>query len=199
MSDLKIYSEGLILASGSAYRRELLQRLGLPFRSWSPGVDETVFPGERPRETATRLARAKARAGSERWPQSWIIGSDQVADVDGHALGKPGTLDNARRQLRELSGRTVQFHTALAVAHGARGRLHERMVSTEVAFRRLDDTEIDRYLAREPALDCAGSAKIEGLGIALLARLGGGDPTALIGLPLIALTEVLRAEGFDLP
>lgn len=199
MIDTKQYSEGLILASGSAYRRELLQRLGLPFRSWSPDVDEAVLAGERPRDTALRLARAKARAGSQRWPQSWIIGSDQVADVDGHAVSKPGSLDNARRQLRELSGRTVQFHTALAVAHGARGRMHERVVTTEVAFRRLDDAEIERYLAREPALDCAGSAKAEGLGIALLARLGGDDPTALIGLPLIALSEVLRAEGFELP
>jgi septum formation protein len=199
MIDETQYSQGLILASGSAYRLALLRRLGLSFRTWAPEVDESVRPGEAPRETAARLARAKAQAASGRWPQSWIIGSDQVADVDGRAVSKPGTIENARRQLRELSGRTVHFHTALAVVHGARARQHERMVTTEVAFRRLDDAQIERYLAREPALDCAGSAKSEGLGISLLARLGGEDPTALIGLPLIALCEVLRAEGFELP
>jgi septum formation protein len=188
----------LILASGSRYRRELLQRLGLPFTAWSPDVDEAELAGERPEATAVRLAREKARAGAARWPQAWIIGSDQVADVDGRAVSKPGTLENARAQLRELSGRSVVFHTALAfLAPG--GRLHERRVDTEVAFRRLEADEIERYLAREPALDCAGSAKSEGLGIALLARLGGDDPTALVGLPLIALCELLRAEGFAVP
>ena len=199
MTDNKSYSEGLILASGSAYRRALLERLRLSFRTWPPDVDESPLAGEAPRQTAARLALAKAKAAAQRWPQSWIIGSDQVADVDGRAVSKPGTVENARRQLRELSGRTVRFHTALAVVHGARGREHERMVTTEVAFRKLGEAEIERYLAREHALDCAGSAKSEGLGISLLARLGGDDPTALIGLPLIALCEVLRAEGFELP
>src|SRR6185437_5801918 len=199
MTDKQQYSQGLILASGSAYRRSLLERLGLAFRTWAPEVDEAALPGEAPAQTATRLARAKANAAAERWPQSWIIGSDQVADVDGRAVGKPGTLENARRQLRELSGRTVRFHTALAVVHGARARAHERLVTTPVVFRQLDDAEIERYLAREHALDCAGSAKSEGLGISLLARLGGDDPTALVGLPLIALCEVLRGEGFELP
>lgn len=188
----------LVLASGSRYRRDLLGRLRLPFTAWSPDVDESVLPGERPEATAARLARAKAQAGAARWPDGWIIGSDQVADVDGRAVSKPGTLDNARRQLRELAGRSVVFHTALAVAAPG-GRLRERMVNTEVAFRRLSEAEIERYLAREPALDCAGSAKSEGLGIALLERLGGDDPTALVGLPLIALSEILRAEGFELP
>jgi septum formation protein len=189
----------LILASGSPYRRELLARLGLPFQVWSPDVDERARDGEAPRATAVRLARAKAQAGVARWPRSLIIGSDQVADVDGRAVSKPGTLANARRQLLELSGRTTLFHTALCVVHAPSGRVQERVVTTEVAFRRLDEGEIDRYLAREPALDCAGSAKSEGLGISLLARLGGDDPTALVGLPLIALCEMLRAEGVRVP
>jgi len=194
MSDIS-----LILSSGSPYRRELLARLGLPFEAWSPDVDERPLPGEAPSATAVRLARAKAQAGAARSPQAWIIGSDQVADVDGRAIGKPGTLDNARRQLAELSGRTVLFHTALCVAHGALGRSHERLLVTEVVFRRLSAAEIDRYLAREPALDCAGSAKSEGLGIALLERLTSDDPTALVGLPLAALAAILRAEGFAIP
>ena len=200
MSDLTSSntSPALVLASGSRYRRDLLERLRLPFTAWAPDVDESVAAGERPAATAVRLAREKARAGARRWPQAWIIGSDQVADVDGHAVSKPETLDNARRQLRELSGRTVVFHTALALAAPG-GRLEERLVDTEVAFRRLSDAEIERYLAREPALDCAGSAKSEGLGIALLDRLGGDDPTALVGLPLIALSRLLRDAGFALP
>ncbi|HEX6634451.1 MAG TPA: Maf family nucleotide pyrophosphatase [Usitatibacter sp.] len=192
-------SRSLVLASSSPYRRELLSRLGLPFESWSPDLDEAALAGEAPAATAVRLARAKARAGEARWPQAWIIGSDQVADVDGQAVSKPGTLENARRQLRTLSGRTVRFHTAVCLANGASGRAHERLVTTEVAFRALSDAEIDRYLAREPAIDCAGSAKSEGLGISLLARLGGDDPTALVGLPLIALCALLRAEGFEVP
>src|SRR5690242_4075598 len=123
MTDISQYSQGLILASSSAYRRALLDRLGLSFRTWSPDVDEAALPGEAPRQTAARLARAKADAAAKRWPQSWIIGSDQVADVEGRAVSKPGTVENARRQLRELSGRTVHFHTALAVVHGARARM----------------------------------------------------------------------------
>lgn len=189
----------IVLASGSPYRRELLARLGLRFEWWSPDIDESALAGEAPAATAARLAREKARAAQSRWPAAWVIGSDQVADVDGAAVSKPGTVENARRQLRELSGRTVLFHTALCVAHAARARRHERLVTTEVAFRRLADAEIDRYLAREPALDCAGSAKSEGLGISLLARLGGDDPTALVGLPLIALAQILREEGFPVP
>jgi septum formation protein len=189
----------LILASGSAYRRELLARLGLPFESWSPEVDERALAGEPTQHTAQRLARAKAEAAAARWPAAWIIGSDQVAEQDGRAVGKPGTLENARAQLRAMSGAAVAFHTAVCLHCTDRGRTRERLVTTEVRFRRLTDAEIDRYLAREPALDCAGSAKSEGLGIALLERLSGDDPTALIGLPLIALCEMLRAEGFDLP
>ena len=189
----------IVLASSSRYRRELLQRLGLPFESWSPDVDEAALPAEPPRETAIRLARVKAQAAARKFPQSWVIGSDQVADLDGRAIGKPGTFENARRQLRDVSGHSVLFHTALCVLNARLERRHERLVTTEVAFRRLSDTEIDRYLEREHALDCAGSAKSEGLGVSLLSRMHGEDPTALVGLPLIALAAMLRAEGFEVP
>ena len=189
----------IILASGSRYRRELLQRLGIAFDAWSADIDESSRPGEKPRDTALRLARVKAEAAAQRWPGALIIGSDQVADLDGAPVGKPGTLANARNQLRQLSGQAVLFHTAVCVLNDARARRHERLVTTDVRFRALSDRDIDRYLAREPALDCAGSAKSEGLGIALLARVGGEDPTALVGLPLIALCEMLRAEGVEIP
>jgi septum formation protein len=171
----------------------------MPFETWAPEVDETPLPAEPPRETAIRLARAKAEAGARRFPKAWVIGSDQVADLDGRSIGKPGTFENARRQLRDVSGHSVFFHTALCVWNSRLERRHERLVTTEVGFRRLSDVEIDRYLEREHALDCAGSAKSEGLGIALLSRLHGEDPTALVGLPLIALASMLRAEGFDVP
>ena len=192
-------TSSLVLASGSRYRRELLERLQLPFSTWSADVDETPRDNEPPRETAVRLARVKAEAGGRKHRSAWVIGSDQVADLDGAAMGKPGTADNARHQLRAASGHVVLFHTALCVWNARLERRHERLVTTEVAFRRLTDAEIDRYLEREAALDCAGSAKAEGLGISLLSRLGGDDPTALIGLPLIALSAILRAEGFDIP
>ena len=171
----------------------------MPFESWAPEVDEKPLPSEPPRETAIRLARAKAEAGARKFPGAWIIGSDQVADLDGRPLGKPGTFGNARQQLRDVSGHSVLFHTALCVWNARLERRHERLVTTDVAFRRLTDAEIERYLEREHALDCAGSAKSEGLGISLLSRLGGEDPTALVGLPLIALASMLRAEGFDIP
>jgi 7-methyl-GTP pyrophosphatase len=189
----------LVLASSSRYRRELLGRLGIPFESWAPDLDERPLSAETPSRTAQRLARAKAEAASARWPAAWIIGSDQVAELDGAALGKPGTRENARAQLRALSGRTARFHTALCLWHGELARRHETVVTTEVAFRVLAPAQIERYLEREDALDCAGSAKSEGLGISLLARLGGDDPTALVGLPLIALSAMLRAEGFEVP
>lgn len=188
----------MILASGSRYRAELLARLRLPFEAWSPDIDESPLEGETPARTAARLARLKAQAGAHAHPGRCIIGSDQVADRGGKPVNKPGTLEGARRQLRELSGLPVLFHTGLCVA-GASGRLHERLVTTDVVFRNLTDAEIDRYLAQEPAYDCAGSAKSEGLGIALLDRLGGEDPTALVGLPLITLARMLRAEGFLIP
>ncbi|MFZ3322887.1 MAG: Maf family nucleotide pyrophosphatase [Usitatibacter sp.] len=189
----------IILASGSRYRRELLERLGLTFEAWSPGVDEGAQTGETPRQTAERLAHWKADAGVSRWPQALIIGSDQVADLAGEPIGKPGTLDNARAQLRLLSGRQVLFHTGLCLLDAATGQAQSRVVTTDVAFRTLADAEIDAYLAREPALDCAGSAKSEGLGIALLERVGGEDPTALVGLPLIALSQMLRNAGVAVP
>ena len=189
----------IVLASSSRYRRELLERLGLPFETWAPEVDESALPSEPPRETAIRLARVKADAGARKFPSAWIIGSDQVADLDGRPIGKPGTLENARRQLRDVSGHSVLFHTALCLWNARLERRHERLVTTDVAFRRLTDAEIERYLEREHALDCAGSAKSEGLGVSLLSRIGGDDPTALVGLPLIALSALLRAEGFDVP
>jgi len=192
-------SHSIVLASGSKYRRALLKRLGLPFKVWAPDVDESALAGELPRQTAVRLARAKAEAGGRKFSTSWIIGSDQVADLDGRPIGKPGTVEAAREQLRELSGHTVLFHTALCVWNARLERRHERLVTTDVAFRRLSDAEIERYLAREEATDVAGSAKSEGLGVSLLSRLGGDDPTALVGLPLIALSSMLRAEGFDVP
>ena len=192
-------ANSLVLASGSKYRKTLLKRLGVPFKVWAPDVDESPLRGELPSDTAVRLARVKAEAGGRQFSQSWIIGSDQVADLDGRPIGKPGNLENARRQLRELSGHTVLFHTALCVWNARLERRHERLVTTDVAFRRLTDAEIDRYLEQEGAFDVAGSAKSEGLGISLLSRLGGDDPTALVGLPLIALSAMLRAEGFDVP
>ena len=169
----------------------------MAFETWSPDVDESPQPAEKPRDTAIRLARAKAEAALARFPAALIIGSDQVADLDGAPIGKPGTLDNARAQLRRLSGNPVAFHTALCVIRGE--ARHERLVTTHVVFRKLAGAEIERYLAREPAFDCAGSAKSEGLGVSLLSRMNGDDPTALVGLPLIALSALLRAEGFDVP
>lgn len=187
----------LILASGSRYRAELLSRLGLPFEAWSPDIDEAALPGESCPGTAARLARAKAEAGLARFPAAWVIGSDQVAELDGLSLGKPGHREGARAQLRAMRGRTVVFHTALCLL--ANGRVHEALVPTAVTFRPMSDEEIERYLDREPAYDCAGSAKSEGLGISLLDSLGGEDPTALVGLPLIALSRLLRAEGARVP
>lgn len=187
----------LVLASGSRYRAELLGRLGLPFQAWAPAVDESALPGESCAGTARRLARVKAEAALARHPGAWVIGSDQVAELDGQALGKPGTRENARAQLRAMRGRSVVFHTGLCLL--ANGRVHEALVPTQVAFRDLADAEIERYLDREPAFDCAGSAKSEGLGIALLASLRGDDPTALVGLPLIALASMLRSEGAAVP
>jgi septum formation protein len=176
----------------------LLERLGLAFETWSPSLDERPMAGESPRDTAVRLARAKANAAGERFPEAWVIGSDQVADHRGRALGKPGTTEAAREQLRSMRGGVVVFHTALCLLAPG-GRVREALVPTEVVFRDATDAEIDRYLAREQALDCAGSARSEGLGIALLDRLSGDDPTALIGLPLVALSRFLREEGFGVP
>jgi septum formation protein len=189
----------LVLASGSPYRRELLERLGLPFRCWSPELDELAAPRERPSETARRLAGLKAQAGAKRFPQAWVVGSDQVAELAGEALDKPGTRDRARLQLIAMRSKTVLFHTGVCLLHGSGKGPAATLVTTEVSFRDYSDAEIERYLDREPAFDCAGSAKCEGLGISLISRISGEDPTALIGLPLVALSAMLRAEGIDVP
>jgi septum formation protein len=187
----------LVLASGSRYRAELLQRLGIPFETWSPTVDESPLSGESCAETARRLARLKAEAARGRFPDAWVIGSDQVAELDGQPLGKPGNRDSACRQLQAMRGKAVVFHTGICLL--ANGRAHLALVPTEVVFRQLTDAEIERYVDREPAFDCAGSAKSEGLGISLIAALHGDDPTALVGLPLIALAAMLREEGLAVP
>ena len=187
----------LILASTSSYRRELLHRLQLPFTVVAPGVDETPLPGEPPAELARRLALAKAQVVANLHPKACVIGSDQVCDLHGEPLGKPGTLDKAQAQLRRLSGQTVVFRTAVAVVREDVGYQCSTLVNIEVRFRELTDKDIAHYLAREPALDCAGSAKSEGLGIALLASVNSDDPTALVGLPLIQTCRLLREAGLD--
>ncbi|MFO1218968.1 MAG: Maf family nucleotide pyrophosphatase [Burkholderiaceae bacterium] len=187
----------LILASTSRYRRELLQRLRVAFEVRSPGVDESALPGEPPRELAARLALAKARAVAHAEPDAAVIGSDQVADLDGQAIGKPGTHERAVAQLRAMSGRRVVFQTAVAVVHYAGGFERSALVPVTVHFRDLDDAEIERYLRAEQPYDCAGSAKCETLGIALTQAIESDDPTALVGLPLIRTCELLRAAGFD--
>lgn len=186
----------LILASTSAYRRALLERLGLPFDTARPDVDETPLPDESPAALAVRLARAKAEAVAA--GDAWTIGSDQVAELDGRPLGKPGTPENAVAQLRAMSGHEVRFHTALCLA-GPDGRRLAHLDLTVVRFRTLHADEIARYVERERPLDCAGSFKCEGLGIALFEAIDNHDPTALIGLPLIATARLLREAGFAVP
>jgi septum formation protein len=187
----------LILASTSRYRRELLERLRIPFQALSPDTDETPRPGEAPAALAERLALAKARALASRFPDAVVIGADQVADVDGVAIGKPGDHARAVEQLRAMSGRTIVFQTALAVIREASGFAEVRRVPVAVRFRALDDAEIEFYLRTEQPYDCAGSAKCETLGIALLEAIESDDPTALIGLPLIQTCQLLRAAGID--
>lgn len=187
----------LILASTSTYRRELLERLRLPFDAIAPEVDETPLPGEQPATLARRLARAKAADVAAHHPGAVVIGSDQVADLDGLPLGKPGNHDNAVTQLRAMRGRTVVFHTAVAVRCVARAVDTCEMASVTVHVRDLSDDDIERYLAAEQPYDCAGSAKAEGLGIALLSGIESDDPTALIGLPLIRTCALLREAGID--
>ena len=188
----------LILASGSRYRKELLARLGLPFEVESPNVDESPLPQELPADTALRLCVAKARAVQASRRDALIIGSDQVASCDGRRFGKPGNHENAVHQLRELSGRTVQFDTGVALV-GPHEPTQASVVPCRVTFRRIDDDLIERYLQKEKPYDCAGAAKAEGLGIALIARIDTEDPTSLIGLPLIALSEMLRKAGVPVP
>lgn len=189
----------LVLGSTSRYRQELLQRLQIPFTVLAPEVDETPLPGEAPLALARRLARAKALAVAQQRPDALVIGSDQVADLNGHALGKPGQHERAVRQLQLMSGQTVQFHTALTVVCLARGFEGSDVATVGVRFRRLDDAEIERYLRAEQPYDCAGSARSEGLGISLLDAIDSDDPTALIGLPLIRTARLLRQGGLSLP
>jgi len=189
----------IILASTSTYRRMLLERLELPFEVAHPQLDETPLQDELPPATAERLAIEKARAVGTRFPDALVIGSDQVAHIGSETFGKPGTVERAIEQLRRMSGKTVLFHTALALLNTRTGDLRAEGIPTRVQFRVLSDDEIVRYVEKERPLDCAGSAKSEGLGITLLDSLSGDDPTALVGLPLIALSRMLRAEGVVLP
>lgn len=185
----------LVLGSTSRYRAELLSRLKLKFEVAAPEVDESAQPGERPDELARRLALAKARAVAARFPEAVVIGSDQVADLAGEPLGKPGSHDKATDQLRMMRGRTVVFQTAVAVVCAATGFEQLDLAPVKVRFRQLPDDEIESYLRAEQPYDCAGSARSEGLGIALLEAIDSDDPTALVGLPLIRTCRMLRAAG----
>jgi septum formation protein len=190
----------LILASSSPYRRELLQRLGIPFETVVPGLDESPKAGESPETVARRLAHAKAAVVAGARPDAVVIGSDQTATLDGIAvIGKPGTHERALAQLRAASGRTLAFHTGVCVVVPGLPAPLVDCVTTRVTFRALTDREIERYLEQERPYDCAGAAKSEALGIALLESLDGPDPTALVGLPLIRLSAMLRQAGFRLP
>ena len=187
-----------MLASTSRYRRDLLERLRLPFEVASPNVDETPTPRETPAAMALRLAQSKARAVAAAFPDALIIGCDQVATLEGTCLGKPGSHPNAVAQLQAMRGKEVTFHTALALLNSRSSALQAVDVPTTVRFRNYSDHEIERYLGLEQPYDCAGSAKIEGLGIILVERVVGDDPSALIGLPLIQLAAMLRKEGVAL-
>ena len=188
----------LILGSTSRYRRELLQRLRVPFDVVSPDVDETPLPGETPQALATRLALAKAKAVAALYPNAVVIGSDQVADLNGEPLGKPGTHERAVVQLQRMRGQTVIFQTAVSVVCQASSFEQTELAQIKVRFRDLSDAEIEAYLRAEEPYDCAGSAKSEGLGIALLDAIDNDDPTALIGLPMIRTARLLRVAGIDL-
>jgi septum formation protein len=187
----------LVLGSTSRYRRELLERLHIPFEVAGPHIDETPLPDESPVDTAKRLSVAKARAVAEKFPGALVIGSDQVAVLEGRQVGKPGDHDNAVAQLRAARGKIMVFHTALCLYNGRTGQHQLEDVTVEVKYRDLSDTQIETYLRKEQPYDCAGSAKSEGMGIALLEYLRCDDPSALVGLPLIALTRMLLNEGVD--
>jgi len=191
-------NRALILGSTSRYRHELLSRLRVPFEVAAPDVDETPQPGETPRALALRLALAKARAVAARFPQAVVIGSDQVADLAGEPLGKPGTHERATQQLRRMRGQAVVFQTAVAVVCHGSGFEQVDLAPVAVRFRDLNDAEIESYLRAEQPYDCAGSAKSEGLGIALLEAIDNDDPTALVGLPLIRTCRMIRAAGVRL-
>jgi septum formation protein len=187
----------LILASSSPYRKELLARLGLAFETVSPEVDESPLPEESPQDTALRLAQVKARKIAETHLEALVIGCDQVATLDGMQLGKPGNHENATKQLRMMQGRTVIFHSALCLYNAKTLTMQAEVVPYEVEFRKLSDEQIERYLRTEQPYNCAGSAKSEGLGIALISSMHGSDPNALIGLPLIKLITMLQNEKVD--
>ena len=188
----------LILASSSEYRRELLLKLQIPFSGISPHVDETPLEGEKPQETALRLAQVKARKVGSDYPHALVIGCDQVATLDGEQLGKPLNHANATIQLQKMRGREVTFHSALCLFNASTGNMQALVVPYMVRFRQLTDEQIENYLTKEQPYHCAGSAKSEGLGIALIERMLGEDPNALIGLPLIKLITMLQNEGVQI-
>ncbi len=188
-------SQPLVLASTSIYRSQLLSTLQIPFQTAAPDVDETPLSGESAEQTSWRLAQLKAQVVAERFPEALIIGSDQVALLEGQQIGKPLNHDNAVRQLRAMRGKTVGFYTALSLLNAATGEMQTDVAVTHVSFRNLSDDEIERYLRKEQPYHCAGSAKAEGLGIALISRIQGDDPNALIGLPLILLVGMLEKQG----
>ncbi len=195
----EISKRQLILGSTSPYRRQLLERLRIPFDVAAPAVDETPLAGETPRQLACRLAMAKARAVAAQFPASVVIGSDQVADLEGTALGKPGNHPCAVAQLQRMRGKTVIFQTAVAVVCLESGFAQMDLAQVKVRFRELSDPEIENYLLAETPYDCAGSAKSEGLGIALLDSIDNDDPSALVGLPLIRTCRMIRAAGIKVP
>jgi septum formation protein len=197
VSDMQPQPRRLVLASTSPYRKELLQRLGIAFEVAAPQVDERALAAEAPEQTALRLAALKAQAVRQAHRDALIIGSDQVATHGGRILGKPGDHATAVRQLRAVSGKSADFHTAVALLDAANGSIQTRVVPCRVHFRAFDDARVERYLQREKPYDCAGSAKVEGLGIALIVRIDTEDPTSIIGLPLIALTELLERAGLS--
>jgi len=194
---MKNSKQTLILASSSEYRRQLLQKLQIPFTSIAPTIDETALPMEKPHETALRLAQEKARKIGSEYPHALVIGCDQVATLDGEQLGKPGNHQNATMQLQKMRGREVTFHSALCLYNAATDNMQAQVVPYLVRFRMLTDDQIENYLSKEQPYQCAGSAKSEGLGIALMERMLGDDPNALIGLPLIKLISMLQNEHID--
>ncbi len=189
----------LILASTSPFRREILQKLGLPFDATAPHTDETMLDGESPEDLVSRLAQSKARAVADDWPDALIIGSDQVACVDGEILGKPGNRQNAVKQLLQAAGKTVTFYTGLCLLNSGNQQVQTSCELFRVHFRQLNELQIGRYLDHEQPFNCAGSFKSEGMGITLFSKLEGDDPNTLIGLPLIRLVEMLGNEGVELP
>lgn len=190
-------SQMIVLASTSIYRKQLLSTLQIPFEIAAPDVDETPLIDESAAQTSLRLSKLKAEAIGQQYPDALIIGSDQVALLDGKQVGKPLTHDNAVRQLRAMRGKTIHFYTALTLLNSRTGSSQTELVTTKVSFRHSTDDEIERYLLKEQPYHCAGSAKCEGLGIALISKIEGDDPNALIGLPLIILVDMLNKQGFN--